>query len=329
MKKLQTNNSKLQTSSILVSGSLVYDTIFSLNGTIREQIQVDCGIIGKQNFMFTGNAKEIYFGGTGGNIAFGLTHLGLSPLLVSLAGKDAFLYEEYLKQKGVGLRLKKSQDGFTPTFYGLTDGNKEQIGIYQGGVANDYLDSLSLTDVLNKTELEAIKTAIFSPGTAKSMTKQIIEFRKINKKALVIFDPGQMLAIDFTKEKLEKAFKNSNIGIFNDTEFSILQKKFGFTLEKIVSLGLSALIETKGKDGAVLYEKKDSVVKETLIKTKQVKKVLDPTGAGDAFRAGMIGGLEKGFSLPKAMEIGAELGAECVKYRGCQTYGEKVNTKKR
>ncbi len=100
------------------------------------------------------------------------------------------------------------------------------------------------------------------------------------------------------------------------------------TLENIFSLGVSSVVETKGKEGALLYQKKDGAVKETLVKTPQVKKVIDPTGAGDAFRAGLIGGLEKGLSLPKSMELGAQIGAECVKYRGCQTYGEKVNTKK-
>ncbi len=242
MKKLQTKNTNLpdgkaglQTSSILVSGSLVYDTIFSLNGTIREQIQIENGAVGKQNLMFTGNAKEIYFGGTGGNIAFGLGLLGIKPTLVSVAGRDIAIYEEHLEKYGVILKIKKIKFGFTPTFYGLTDDNKEQIGIYQGGVSSIELPSLLLKKLLTVKEFSNIKIAIFSPGTAKSITKQILEFRKINKKALVIFDPGQMLAIDFTKELLEKAFKNSDIGIFNDTEFVILQKKFGYFRKHIFS----------------------------------------------------------------------------------------------
>lgn len=320
MQKSKTRSTELKASNILVSGSLVYDTIFSLNGTIREQVQIENGLPSKQNLMFTGNAKEIYFGGTGGNIATGLAKLGLKPILVAVAGKDAFLYEEYLKKQGVVLRLKKNQDGFTATFYGLTDKNKEQIGIFQGGVSNTELPSLSLKKLLTQKELLDTKIAIFSPGTAESITKQILEFRKINSKALVVFDPGQMLAIDFTEDTVEKSLRHSNIAIFNDTEFSILKNKFEFNLEKLFSLGLSFVIETKGQDGSVLYSIQNGKIKSNHIKTQKVKKVIDPTGAGDAFRAGLLYGISSGKSMTESMKIASKLGAKCVAKQGGQTY---------
>ncbi|MDB5204459.1 MAG: sugar kinase ribokinase family protein [Candidatus Taylorbacteria bacterium] len=309
-----------KTSHILVSGSLVFDTIFELGSSIKDQVRIENGIASKQNLMFTAREKEIYFGGTAGNICFGLGLLNQSSFALSVVGKDFADYSAWLKNNKAEFRGKLDKDGYTATFFGMTDTNKDQLGIFQGGSYNKHIGSLSLSSNFSNTELAQIKCAIFSPGTAKSITKQISEFSKINSNAFVIFDPGQMLAIDFTEESLIKSLKNSDILIVNDSEFSYLKNSFGINLEKIFSLGVSYIIETKGTEGSILYEMIDGEISETKIKTPKVKKVVDPTGAGDAYRAGIIYGIVNDLDIKESMILASKLGAECVKQRGGQTY---------
>ncbi|MES2224060.1 MAG: PfkB family carbohydrate kinase [Patescibacteria group bacterium] len=306
--------------SILVSGSLVFDTIFELQSAIKDQVRIENGIAGKQNLMFTAKEKQVYFGGTGGNICYGLGLLKQSSFALSAVGKDFASYSAWLEMSNAEFRGKIDEAGFTATFFGMTDTSKDQLGIFQGGSYNKHVASLSLTSNFSNKELEQIKCAIFSPGTAKSIAKQIAEFRKINSEAFTIFDPGQMLAIDFTPELLIKSLKNSDILILNDTEFSYLKNSFGIDIEKIFSLGVSYIIETKGADGSILYEKEDESIRETKIKSPKVKKVLDPTGAGDAYRAGIMYGIVNDLDIKESMTLASKLGAECVKHRGGQTY---------
>lgn len=305
---------------ILVSGSLVFDTIFELGSAIKDQVSIQNGIAGKQNLMFTAKEKEIYFGGTAGNICYGLGLLGQNSFAFSSVGKDFGSYSVWLKNNKGIFKGKTDTDGYTATFFGMTDTDRNQLGIFQGGSYNKHINSLSLTNNFSNPELKQIECAIFSPGTAKSITKQLVEFRKLNPLAFAIFDPGQMLAIDFTKELVGRSLSNSDILILNDTEFSYLKNNFGYDIEKIFALGVTYIIETKGADGSILYEKIDGKILETKIKTQKVSKVIDPTGAGDSYRAGIIYGIVNDLDIVKSMTLASRLGAECVKHRGGQTY---------
>ncbi len=305
---------------ILVSGSLVFDTIFELGSAIKDQVSIQNGIAGKQNLMFTAKEKEIYFGGTAGNICYGLGLLNQNSFALSSVGKDFGSYSVWLENNKATFRGKTDTDGYTATFFGMTDTDKDQLGIFQGGAYSKHVNSLSVTNNFSNTELKQIRCAIFSPGTAKSITKQLVEFRKLNSEAFTIFDPGQMLAIDFTKELVNKSLSNSDILILNDTEFSYLKNNFGLDLETIFSLGVTYIIETKGGDGSMLYEKEDNSIRETKVKSPKANKVIDPTGAGDAYRAGIIYGIVNDLDIVKSMALASRLGAECVKQRGGQTY---------
>jgi adenosine kinase len=323
IKKLTANSQKLKAPRILVSGSLVFDTIFELNSAISDQVAIENGKASKQNLMFTAEEKEIYFGGTAGNIAYGLGLLKNPSFIFSAVGKDFDGYEIHLRNSKSVFRGVKDQKGYTATYFGMTDTKKEQLGIFQSGAYGKNINSLSLSNNFSRQELESLECAIFAVGTAKSMTKQITEFRKINKEAFTIFDPGQMLAIDFTRDLLEKSLKNSDILVMNDTEFSYIKNHFEFELKNIFELGVRYIIETKGADGSSLYELENETIQETKIKSPKVKKVLDPTGAGDAYRAGIIHGIVNNLDIKESMVLASKLGSECVKHRGGQTYKVK------
>ncbi|MES2060112.1 MAG: PfkB family carbohydrate kinase [Patescibacteria group bacterium] len=301
----------------LISGSLVFDTLFDLANPIRDQIIVKDGKADKQNLMFGAMEKRVYFGGTAGNIAYGISLLGSSAIVASVVGKDFGDYRGQLKKKGLESRIFLDNSGYTATFYGMSDPNREQIGIFQGNAYHKHVDRLPLSKLLRDSDWKNIGIGIFAAGTAKSISKNIKEFKKrAPKDAIAIFDPGQMLMIDFTESTIAESLKYADMIIVNDAELFHLKNHFGFTLEKIFSLGPKYVIETRGADGSVLHE----AHKKTEVKSLKVKKVVDPTGAGDAYRAGLISGMLAGKSIEESMKIGAKLGAACVKHSGGQTY---------
>lgn len=303
----------------LLVGAVVYDALFELSSAIGDQIVVTNGKPGKQNLMFSANAKQVYFGGPSGNIAYGLAQQGYRPLLASVAGRDFGEYAAHLKKLGVQSRVVRT-NGHTAMFYGVTDTKKEQLGIFQGNSYHQDLAKFPLSKLLTKTDWKNIGVGIFSPGTAQSSIRDLMHFRaetkKLLEKPLAIFDPGQMLAVDFTPELFAKAVQLSDILIVNDSEAHFMRTKLGFTHEKLWSLGLQSLVVTHGAEGSVLHTK-DGTVK---VQPTVAKKVIDPTGAGDAYRAGLISGILSGKTILQSMEIGSRLGARCVARFGGQTY---------
>lgn len=313
-KKNQNSNVR---GAVLVTGSIVLDTLFDLTSSIKEQIVLTKGKLGKQNLMFNAREKQVYFGGTAGNVAYGLRLLGEEALLASIAGKDFGEYAKHLAHSGVSNRLYIDEVGYTATFYGMTDSEMEQIGIFQGNSYYNHVNVLPLARMLKQKDWAAIKVAIFSAGTAKSISRGAKECRENTAPdALIIVDPGQMLMIDFPKADLEKAIRVADMLILNETEAHFLKTKFGISLEQLWKWGLKYYIVTAGERGSILHTKSGS----TSVRAFKVKNVVDPTGAGDAYRAGLVSGILSGLALPKAMELGAKLGAKCVSVKGAQTY---------
>lgn len=304
-------------SKIFVSGSVVFDTIFSLENPISEQVRVDNGTIGRQNLMFSAKERQVYFGGTGGNITYGLSLLKETPTLFSIAGKDFLEYQKHLDRCKINSKVVLDSNLHTATFYGMTDPNKEQIGIFQGGAYTKNILKTSLLKHISETEIKNLEVAILSAGTAKGILTQAKTLRKINKNVKIILDPGQMLAVDFTKEILTACLKLSNLLILNENEYLILQNKFGIEKKDLWAFGIKELIVTLGEKGSEYFNFEG---RHTIVSCKKVKKVLDPTGAGDAFRAGFILGIIKNMSIKDSLILGNKMGAECVKHLGSQTY---------
>lgn len=301
----------------LVVGSVAFDLIFNIRGKIQDEILVENGQLGRQNLMFTAKAKEHYFGGTGANIAYGLGLLGNRPLLFSLVGQD-FLgdFSKHLTQVGVDLRVVVKPKEWTATFYGMSDEQTQQIGVYQPN-AYEQIDSLSLAKTLSPKDLAQVGVAIFSAGTGKSIYKQMKELRqKLGKQVVIIFDPGQVISVFYNKKLLEQTLALADIFIGNEIEFKQLEAILGYTHDKLLHRGLRAVIQTLGAKGSMIYEKTG----QTQIKAVKAKKVLETTGAGDAYRAGLIHGLLQGLTLPEACRLGAYLGAQNVATKGGQNY---------
>lgn len=308
-------------SKALVVGSVAFDVIFGIHGDIRREIIVSEGKVGKVNMMFTAKGKQRYYGGTGGNIAYGLGLLGQSPLLFSVAGKDFKLeYEKHLVENKVDLRVITKDNGFTASFYGISDEEYQQIGIWQPDVYGDNVEEVNLADSLSNDDFSQIKVAIFSPGTGISTRNHLLEFKKKQPNALIIFDPSQVLSIFYDKSLLRECLSVTDIFIGNETEVSQLKTVFGYDVDKTISLGLKAIVETRGEDGCIIHEKS----KTTVIPPFKPLRLVETTGAGDAFRSGLIYGLLKDKSLELSCKIGAFMGAKNVEEFGGQMYQANI-----
>lgn len=325
----------MQRTCPLVVGSIAFDFIFPIHGKIQDEILVEKdGKLGRQNLMFTAKTRERFFGGTGGNIAYGLGLLGKKPLLFSLAGRDFHgEFEDHLKHVGVDSRVIINEKGWTASFYGMSDELGQQIGVYQPN-AYEKIDAVSLGKSIGQKELAQIGVAIFSAGTGKSIYRHMKEVReRCGKEVTIIFDPGQVISIFYNKALLERTLALADIFIGNEVECKQLQNILGYSHDKLLAKGLRAVIETRGEEGSIIYESsvKHNLantdgrryllkIEETHIKTIKAKKVGEATGAGDAYRAGLIAKLLEGKSLKESCEFGSKIASLSVAFRGAQTY---------
>ena len=270
---------------ILVNGSVVIDTILE---------------------------KE-FFGGTGANISYGLGKLKTSPLLFSLAGEDFKKdYGAHLKKSGVILRVHIEKMKRTASFSLINNEGEKQIWILKRNAYKN-INKISLTKTISENELKKISIAIFSPGTPDSILKHMREFRNHSPKATVIFDPGQEIN-NFSKKILEKCASFCDIFIVNENEYAQAKKILKQDPTKVFNKKI--IIKTLGEKGSIIFQDK----KITKVPAVHPKKVVDTTGAGDAYRAGLIFGLWKGFSLTKSCTLGAKMAAINIEHLGCQKY---------
>jgi len=301
----------------LVVGSVAFDILFDIHGRIQDEILIQNGKLGRQNLMFTAKEKKQFFGGTAGNISYGLGLLKTKPLLFSVVGKDFDAeYAPHLKKTGVETRMVKAKEGFCATFYGMNDKLGQQIGVYQPN-AYTQADTTSLFSSLTKKELTDVTIAIFSAGTEKSIYKNMSELRKLRGDAVqIIFDPGQVLSIFYDKKSLERTLALADICIGNEVEIEQLQSILGYKIERILEGRISAVIRTLGAKGSFAYTKENTLT----IKPIKPKRVVETTGAGDAYRAGLIAGLLQGKTLEVSCALGAKMGSRSVETLGAQTY---------
>jgi adenosine kinase len=196
----------------------------------------------------------------------------------------------------------------------MSDETKEQIGVWQPN-AHENFDKLDIVRFLGRRHLKDISVAIFS-GQPSVVIRHMKAVRKLlGKKVRTIFDPGQMIPF-YDKKTLAEGLKLSDIFIANDVETRHACQTLGCSVEEILKYGPSAVIETKGALGSVIFENG----KNTIIKAVKPKQVIETTGAGDAFRAGLIYGIVNGLDLKESCRIGAVLGARNVETVGGQGY---------
>lgn len=290
--------------NILVCGSIVYDRIMNFPGKFSDHILPDKVHI--LNVSFTLNKVKESFGGTGANIAYNLALLGEQPKLLGAVGGDFSKYAEWLKKNKIDItNVKVVKDEMTASAYIMTDQADNQIaGFYPG--------STQAKSCQFAKKIKNVKIAIISPDAKARMMSYAKIFRQ--SKVPYIFDPGQQI-ISLNKQELKQAINGAKVLIGNDYEVELMQKMLKKKLVELESL-VEILVITKGEKGSEIY----CQGKKIIIPSAKPKNTSDPTGAGDAYRAGFIKGLVSGWSLAKAGRLAGLVAVYTVEKYGTQTH---------
>lgn len=291
---------------IIVCGALAYDRIMDFPGKFSEHI-----LAGKThilNLSFTVGGIKESFGGTGGNIAYNLALLGEKPRLITAAGKDFSKYKKWLKKNKIDLSgVKIVKNELTASAYIMTDRADNQITAFCPGSTMKTSPSPLLLKERGKSAL-----AIISPDVVARMRECVKIFKRF--KVPYIFDPGQQIT-SFGARDLKYSLAGAKVLIGNDYEIELILNKLKIKLPRLKKMA-EILVITKGGDGSEIYNKN----KKIIIRAAKPKAVIDPTGAGDGYRAGFIKGLIMGWSLERCGRLASLVAVYAVEREGTQAH---------
>ncbi len=290
--------------STLITGSLAYDTIMVFHDQFKNHILPDQVHILNVCFFVPSMRKE--FGGCAGNISYNLNLLGGDPLPMGTVGEDFKPYRKWLKKNGIDItHITEVENTYTAQAFMTTDTDNNQIIAFHPGAMN-YAHKNRVSDAKDVT------LGIVSPDGRDAMLQHATQFTETG--IPWIFDPGQGLPM-FNGEELMSLIEQSDFLCVNDYESKLLMDKTGQTLQEIARR-VDALIVTRGGSGAEIMVGGKSLA----IPPVRVREVSDPTGCGDAFRAGLLHGIEKGFDWNTIGQLASLMGGIMVEHYGTQNH---------
>ncbi len=290
--------------SALICGSMAYDTIMVFPEAFRNHILPDKLHMLNVSFLVPKMRRE--FGGVAGNIAYNLKLLGGTPYPMATVGDDFGPYREHLDKLGISTRYVRHLPGeFTPQAFITTDIEDNQItAFHPGAMMHSHLNHVS--------QSEGIKMGLVGPDGKQAMLQHSADFKAAGIPH--IFDPGQAMPL-FDGAELRQMIAEARWVVLNDYEFQLLQERTGMNGRAIASQ-VEALIVTRGGEGSTVITA-DEEIEITAVKAESVK---DPTGCGDAHRAGLIHGLLNDLDLVTTCRIGSLMGAIKIAHQGPQNH---------
>ncbi|MBI5151476.1 MAG: carbohydrate kinase family protein [Candidatus Pacebacteria bacterium] len=290
--------------NVIVTGSLGYDYIMDFSGKFADRIMPEKAH--KISLSFLVDSLKKQFGGTAGNIAYTLKLLGVEPSLLAPAGNDFASYREFLEKNGISTEHISVHDDVTMgSYFVVTDQEDNQIGsFYKGAIA--YADQLSIETCL------PADIVVISPTEPQAMKKYVKEC--IEDKAPYIYDPAFQIA-DFSAEELKEGIGGAKILIGNDYEIALIEQKLALSHDDLKKM-TPILITTLGAQGSRI----ESDGKTLEIPIAPPTSILDPTGAGDAYRGGFLAGYLRDFDLETCGRMGAVAAAYTVEMYGTVTH---------
>ncbi|HZQ74008.1 MAG TPA: carbohydrate kinase family protein [Burkholderiales bacterium] len=290
--------------SILVTGSIAYDTIMVFPDRFKNHLLADQLHILNVCFLTPEMRRE--YGGTAGNIAYNLRLLGETPLVMATVGEDSQPYLERLRGFGIDTRLLKRIPGqFTAQAFITTDLDDNQITAFHPGAMNRSHD--------NRIEAAlGAKLAIIGPDGKDGMIEHARQCGALGLPFL--FDPGQGLPM-FSGEEIGELLRLADYVAVNDYEAKLLEEKTGSKLEALATK-VKGLVCTLGAKGSLIFAGGE----RHEIPSVAAERVVDPTGCGDAYRAGLLYGIAHGWDWPSTGRLGSLLGAMKIAQRGAQNH---------
>jgi adenosine kinase len=292
---------------ILLTGSLSVDQIMNFDGSFESMIRPEKLHVLSLSVLI----KELHKtqGGIAGNIAYSLALLGEKPILLAAIGEDQRAYMQSLQTMGVETSHVHYSKLPTATFNVITDKNDCQVGGFYPGAMSD-ASSLALKPFATQDVL-----VVISAHDPAQMAVQIAECQSLKKR--LCFDIGQQVTI-LPTEVLEQGLATAELLILNDYELGMLAERLKKTQTEVIQ-SVPVCIVTLGEKGAEIHSEKNHWQPEK-ISAITVEQAVDPTGAGDAFRAGFLYGYVREWSLANCVQLGATVAAYTVEKYGTQTH---------
>ncbi|MDX1520669.1 MAG: carbohydrate kinase family protein [Anaerolineae bacterium] len=301
--------------TVAVTGSMAFDYIMSFPGQFADHILADQ--IERLSVSFLVDSMRRERGGTAGNICYNLALLQQPCLLMATVGQDAPEYIAGLAERGVDTSgVLQLPNEFTASFFVSTDRVNNQIAsFYTGAMAK--AGQISFAD----QEFKKIHIAIISPNDPEAMVKYVQECRDL--KIPYIYDPSQQIP-RLAPADLVDGIEGAKVLIVNDYEYEMIKKQTGLSDDDIKGV-VETMIITHGKDGSLIRSSKSSssgssTVEEYKIPVATPKRIVDPTGVGDAFRAGLITGMMEGYDWDVCGRLGAIAATYALEQHGTQRH---------
>lgn len=291
--------------SALICGSMAYDTIMVFHDKFKHHILPEKVHILNVSFLVPVMRRE--YGGCSGNIAYNLKLLGEEPLIMAAVGHDFEPYSQWLSQNGLSSEFIHILDNhYTGQAYITTDEDGNQItAFHPGAMSFSHLNSIP-------TDRSDISIGIVSPDGKDGMQLHAAQFAELG--IPFIFDPGQGMPM-FNGAELLKFIDQATWVTLNDYESELLQERTGLSLEQIAER-VDALVITLGAQGSKIHTQGRCIT----IPAALSNAINDPTGCGDAYRAGLLYGLMNEFDWETTGRIASLMGAVKIEHHGTQNH---------
>mgnify|MGYP001159285994 CR=1 FL=1 len=288
----------------LICGSLAYDVIMVFNDQFKNHILPEQIHILNVSFLVPEMRRE--YGGCAGNIAYNLHLLGGNPLIMATVGDDFGPYASRLDKLGLSQQyIRYVPDSFTGQAFITTDRDDNQITAFHPG-------AMGFSEQNHVYDAKGITLGIVSPDGRAGMLQHAQEFHAAG--IPFVFDPGQGMPM-FSGDELLNFVKQADYVTVNDYEAKLLQDKTGKKIEELSKL-TRAFVITLGAQGSLIY----ADGKEVRIPTPMAETLLDPTGCGDAYRAGLLHGIQQGWDWDTTGRLASLLGSLKIASRGGQNH---------
>jgi adenosine kinase len=290
---------------IAVSGSIATDHLMTFAGRFSEQLLPDQ--LASLSVSFLVDDLDVRRGGVAANVCFGLGLLGQSPLLVGAVGADFGEYREWLERHGVdtsGVRVSETRH--TARFVCTTDADQNQI-------ASFYPGAMSESAQIDLGTLGQLDLVLVSPNAPDAMVAHAAYCR--DNGIPFAADPSQQLA-SLERDQIAALLDGAQILFCNAYEAALLESKAGMSAEQVLA-AVGTRVTTQGADGVLIEQAGQD---ELRISVVPADKIVDPTGVGDAFRAGFLAARSAGLDYERAAQLGSLLATSCLESVGPQEY---------
>jgi adenosine kinase len=294
---------------VAVAGSVGRDHIMTFPGKFTDSLVE--GSLDKVSLSFLVDSLDIYRGGIGPNIAFGMGALGLNPILIGAVGKDWADYDAWLSRHGVETgHVKISSTQYTATFMVTTDQDLNQIASFFPGAMSEARE-IELAPIMAKTG--KFDLIIISPDDPMAMLRHTETARQLGIPFAA--DPSQQMA-RMSGDEIRQLITGADYLFLNEYELALAMQKTGWSDEELYAQ-VKVRIITLGSNGAKVEEHGKATI---TVGVPQEEAKIDPTGVGDAFRSGFLAGLSWGVGHERAAQIGSMLATYCIESKGTQEY---------